>query len=138
MKKQTLFVQGAGKGAHEADSKLVASLRKGLGPSYRVNYPKMPESAPEYVSWRARIAMALAAMDGPVILVGHSVGASVLLKFASEEMLENMQARASQSAPVLSASQKLPRLPPGASRRRDRSSSFRLASTHVWNPTAPA
>ena len=86
--KQVLFIQGAGRGAHAADAKLVASLRLSLGRSHRVRYPKMPEAAPEYESWRARIANALAALDGPVILVGHSLGGSVLLKYASEETIE--------------------------------------------------
>jgi hypothetical protein len=36
MKKQVLFVQGAGQGAHEEDAKLAASLGKELGPGYEV------------------------------------------------------------------------------------------------------
>jgi hypothetical protein len=43
MNKQVLFIQGAGKGAHEEDGKLVMSLRDGLGTEYNVRYPKMPE-----------------------------------------------------------------------------------------------
>jgi predicted alpha/beta hydrolase family esterase len=88
MPRNVLFIQGGGAGAHAADAKLVASLRKSLGPSYRVSYPTMPESAPAYASWKARIARALDAMDGPVVLVGHSVGASVLLKYVSEETID--------------------------------------------------
>ena len=43
MKKQVLFIQGGGKGAHEADNKLAVSLQDALGDEYNVVYPKMPE-----------------------------------------------------------------------------------------------
>ena len=89
MKKQMLFVHGGGEGAHEEDEKMVTSLRDELGSSYDVHSPKMPnEDSPEYAVWKDRIKKDLAAMDGEVILVGHSLGASVLLKFLSEEEVE--------------------------------------------------
>jgi uncharacterized protein len=43
MKKQVLFIQGAGEGAYEEDGELVKSLRDALGGEYDVRYPKMPE-----------------------------------------------------------------------------------------------
>ena len=89
MKKQILFVHGGGEGAHEEDEKMAASLRDELGSSYDVHSPKMPnEDSPEYEVWKDRIKKDLAAMDGEVILFGHSLGASVLLKFLSEEEVE--------------------------------------------------
>jgi predicted alpha/beta hydrolase family esterase len=89
MKKQMLFVHGGGEGAHEEDEKMATSLRDELGSSYDVHSPKMPnEDSPEYEVWKDRIKKDLAAMDGEVILVGHSLGASVLLKFLSEEEVE--------------------------------------------------
>lgn len=89
MKRQVLFVHGGGEGAHEADEKLAASLGDALGSGYEVRSPKMPrEDSPEYGAWRDQIARELAAMDGEVVLAGHSLGAFVLLKCLSEEAVE--------------------------------------------------
>lgn len=89
VRKRVLFVHGGGEGAHEADKKLAANLREALGTAYDVRCPKMPdEDGPEYVAWRDRISQELAALDGEVILVGHSLGGSILLKHLSEETME--------------------------------------------------
>ena len=88
MKRQVLFIQGAGEGAYEEDKRLVASLRDALGAAYGVHCPKMPEDSPEYEAWKERISKELAVLEGEVILVGHSAGASVLLKYLSEEGIE--------------------------------------------------
>jgi predicted alpha/beta hydrolase family esterase len=85
-----LFIQGAGEGAYEEDGKLVKSLRAVLGPEYTVRYPKMPEEENSgYEAWKAQISKELAALDDGVIVVGHSVGSSMLLKYLSEENVEN-------------------------------------------------
>jgi len=87
MKRPLLFVHGAGEGAYEEDSKMVASLRDALGSGYEARYPKMPDAdSPKYAAWSERIASELAELDGEVVLVGHSLGASILLKHISEEM----------------------------------------------------
>jgi predicted alpha/beta hydrolase family esterase len=85
MTKHVLFIHGAGAGAYEEDKKLAASLTKELGADYEVHYPAMvdEENAP-YAQWTQQIEQELAAMQGPVLLVGHSVGASVLIKWMSE------------------------------------------------------
>ncbi len=86
MKKQVLFVHGGGQGAYEEDKKMAANLRDALGADYDVRCPKLPdEDRPEYGAWRDRIARELAALDGEVILIGHSLGGSILLKYLSEE-----------------------------------------------------
>jgi predicted alpha/beta hydrolase family esterase len=86
MKRQLLFVHGGGEGAYEEDRTLAASLRDALGGGYQVRCPKMPdEDSPQYAAWRDRIASELAELDGEVFLVGHSLGASILLKYISEE-----------------------------------------------------
>lgn len=88
MKRQVLFIHGAGPGAYDADEKLVASLQAALGTDYAVRYPLMPNSdAPTYESWKAQILKELAAVERNVILVGHSLGGSVLLKVLSEEQV---------------------------------------------------
>jgi len=83
--KHVLFIQGAGEGAYEEDKKLAASLRKALGTDYKVHYPAMldEDNAP-YEQWKQQIEKELTAMQGSIILVGHSVGASVIMKFMSE------------------------------------------------------
>ena len=88
-KRDVLFVHGGGEGAHEADEKLAASLRGALGGGYDVRSPKMPdEGSPEVGAWKGKISGELTTMDGVVILVGHSVGAHILLKYLSEEEVE--------------------------------------------------
>jgi len=89
MKKQVLFIQGGGEGAYEEDEKLVASLRSSLGAVYEVRYPQMPnESDPDYEPWKAQIKKELAALEGQVMLIGHSLGGSFLLKYLAEEKIE--------------------------------------------------
>ena len=89
MKKRALFIHGGGEGAYEEDKKMAANLQDALGTAYDVRHPKMPnEDSPEYEAWKERIARELAALDGEVILVGHSLGGSILLKYLSEEKLE--------------------------------------------------
>lgn len=85
MTKHVLLIHGAGTGAYKEDKKLAASLTKALGPDYEVHYPEMvdEENAP-YEQWTQQIEKELAAMQGPIMLVGHSVGSSVLIKWLSE------------------------------------------------------
>ena len=87
--KTILFIQGGGDGAHEEDALLVASLQRALGSDYEVRYPRMPEeSNPDMQNWKAGIKSELAALNGEVILVGHSLGGAALLKYLSEENVE--------------------------------------------------
>jgi predicted alpha/beta hydrolase family esterase len=59
-------------------------LGNALGPGYRVQAPRMPRPAqPQYWAWARRIDELIARMRRPT-LVGHSLGASVLLKYLSE------------------------------------------------------
>lgn len=89
MKKQVLFIQGAGEGAYEEDEKLAASLQEVLGLEYDVIYPKMPEEENSgYEAWKAQISKEFAALEDEILLVGHSVGSSMLLKYLSEENVE--------------------------------------------------
>ena len=90
MQKQVLFIQGAGQGAYEMDGKLAGDLQEALGIEYHVLYPEMPnEEEPEYGPWKSEIEECLSRMKGEVILVGHSVGGSVLLKYLAEEKVTN-------------------------------------------------
>ena len=85
MNKQVLFIQGAGKDAYKEDEKLVASLRLLLGREYEVHYPaKQNEEDADYETWKRQIEKNLAELDSEVIVVGHSVGASILIKCLAE------------------------------------------------------
>jgi len=82
MKRYVLFIHGAGTGAYAEDRLLADSLQRELGTGYEVQCPQMPdEGNSPYAEWQAEIDARLAAMKGAVALVGHSVGASVLLKY---------------------------------------------------------
>jgi predicted alpha/beta hydrolase family esterase len=82
---QVLFLQGAGTGAYDEDAKLAANLRERLGPGYDVRYPRMPdEDAPDYRPWARTIEKEVAAMGDGAVLVGHSLGASLLAKWLIE------------------------------------------------------
>jgi predicted alpha/beta hydrolase family esterase len=87
VKRQVLFVQGGGAGAHdEWDSKLVESLGRELGPEYEICYPRMPnEEDPRYAAWKAVIEKEIATLDDDAILVGHSLGAAILAGVLAEQ-----------------------------------------------------
>lgn len=85
MKKQVLFIQGAGAGAHEEDNKLVASLQTALGDGYEVRYPEMPnEDDADSEAWALQIEKEIAASEGGIIVAGHSVGGYILIKYLTE------------------------------------------------------
>ena len=90
MTKQILFIHGGGgESAFEEDGLLVASLQNNLGIAFQVHYPKMPlEESAGYADWKAQIATELSALDDAVILIAHSVGGSILLKYLLEEQVE--------------------------------------------------
>lgn len=88
MAKQVLFIHGGGGGAYAEDAKLASNLREKLGSNYHVHYPKMPhEEEPDYNVWKQVISDELAALEHRAILVGHSIGASVLIKLLTETSL---------------------------------------------------
>jgi len=84
--RQVLFVQGGGERVHDDwDAKLVTSLKAGLGPDYEVLYPRMPkEDDPHYAAWKTTIEQVLAGLDEGVILVGHSIGGTILINALAE------------------------------------------------------
>ena len=87
--KEILFLHSAGpQGHHEGSDYLVRYLIDGLGPEYRISRPIMPDPEnPHYKEWKTSLMKGLDAMGDDLILVGHSLGASVLLKYLSEEKL---------------------------------------------------
>ncbi|WP_207429430.1 alpha/beta fold hydrolase [Pedobacter sp. SYSU D00535] len=89
MKKLLIFIHGAGDEGYEADAELVASLRQTLGEEYEVRYPKLTtdESRSDF-GWPEQIQTQLDAMEEEFVLVGHSLGASFILKCLSERTIK--------------------------------------------------
>ncbi|MGS1096389.1 methyltransferase domain-containing protein (plasmid) [Aquamicrobium terrae] len=85
MAKQVLLIQGAGEGAHMDDAKLAESLRSKLGQNYQVRYPAMPDEADaDYEVWKSVIQQEVEDMGERAVLVGHSIGASVLIRMFAD------------------------------------------------------
>jgi uncharacterized protein len=86
MRRQILFIQGAGNKYKPLGSgKLIAYLQKQLGSDYEVLAPDMPDSDhPAYQAWRDQIEQELGKLDADALLIGHSLGGSMLLKYLAE------------------------------------------------------
>jgi predicted alpha/beta hydrolase family esterase len=84
--RQVLFIQGGGGGVHdEWDDKLFDSLRRELGDGHEVRYPRMPdEDDPSYARWSAAIRREMAALADGAVVVGHSVGGTILINALAE------------------------------------------------------
>ncbi|MEU5275172.1 alpha/beta fold hydrolase [Streptomyces asoensis] len=84
--RQILFVQGGGEGTHDTwDDKLVDSLRRALGEGYDVRYPRMPDEAdPAYAAWAPAISRETAELGDGAVVVGHSVGGTMLVRALAE------------------------------------------------------
>src|SRR5690606_27850814 len=90
MPKTVFFIHSAGsQGPGEGSSRFISILKKSLGAGYRIRHPVMPDpDNPDYAPWRDRIREELANAPRDAILMGHSLGGSVLLKYFSEEKCE--------------------------------------------------
>ncbi|PRY68312.1 putative alpha/beta hydrolase family esterase [Glaciihabitans tibetensis] len=116
MTTHVVFLQGGGAGAHAADALLAESLGRHLGAGYIVDIPLMPnEDEPDDEIWLPEIGEAIAragSRRGPadsdsggidsggiesagtdlvdaesIVLVGHSLGGYLLLKYLSDNHL---------------------------------------------------
>ncbi|MEM9954640.1 MAG: alpha/beta hydrolase [Chloroflexota bacterium] len=80
-----LFIHGGGKGAYSEDQILFDTLKSYFMERSRFIYPMMPNAdSPDYDEWQETILSRMRQMTGKRILVGHSFGASILLKVLSE------------------------------------------------------
>lgn len=89
--KTILFIHSAGPQAPQQGSyDFVHWLRRSLGATYRVHYPLMhdPET-PEYGAWKEQLERELILLGEELIIVGHSLGGSVVLKYLSEEKISS-------------------------------------------------
>ena len=84
--RQVLFVQGGGEDVHDQwDNQLVDSLRGELGPAYEIRYPVMPNEAdPKYSTWKLALEGELSTLEHGAIVIGHSLGGTVLIHVLAE------------------------------------------------------
>lgn len=89
MRKQILFIHSAGtQGPEEGSSFLVPYLESVLGDDFEIIHPMMPApNRPDYQEWRTKLDKELARIKDNAILIGHSLGGSVLLKYLTEEKI---------------------------------------------------
>ena len=80
MASHILFLQGGGEGARDADALMVAELKRRLAP-HNIRFPPMPDEAdPSYSRFKPVIEHELRVLNDGAIVIGHSLGASFLLK----------------------------------------------------------
>ena len=103
MRKRVLFIQGGGEGTHDRwDDKLVDSLTKELGPGYEIRYPVMPnEGDARYAPWKAVLEKEFAALEPGAILIGHSLGGTILINVLAEQAPERAGAILLIAAPFV-------------------------------------
>lgn len=87
MARTMLFVQGGGEGAHDDwDVRLADNLKRVLGDGYDVLYPRMPDEAdPAYATWAAALRRVFVTLPDGAILLGHSIGATILISALAEQ-----------------------------------------------------
>ncbi len=87
MTTQVLFIQGGGEDVHdEWDHRIVESLERELGRDYAVRYPRMPHEAdPTYAAWKVALERQFDRLDDGAILVGHSIGGTILIRTLADE-----------------------------------------------------
>lgn len=88
MAQEILFIHSAGKqGNGEGSHRLIEYLQRKLGGDYEVVVPLMPDPEnPRFDAWGKKIDTIMQRLQGELLLVGHSLGGSVLLKYLSESM----------------------------------------------------
>jgi predicted alpha/beta hydrolase family esterase len=86
MAQRILVVHSAGpQGPGEGSSPFVDRLVGELGAGYEVLFPILPDpDEPRYEPWSMALAEILAETGKPLIVVGHSLGGSVILKHLAE------------------------------------------------------
>ena len=86
MSYEILLIQGAGLVTTDEEQVIVDALKAELGEGFRIVYPPIPDADnPSYQAWDSVLTASLERLSGKVILLGHSLGGSVVLKHFSKE-----------------------------------------------------
>lgn len=91
MSRTIFFVHSAGKQSkNEGSSGLLENIEINLGDKFKVIAPiiENPEN-PSYTAWKPIFDKVLSKMKNPVILIGHSFGGSMILKYLAESPVNN-------------------------------------------------
>jgi predicted alpha/beta hydrolase family esterase len=86
MARPVLVAHSSGpQGPGEGSEPLVSRLRAELGDGYEVQFPILPDpDDPHFEPWAERLRELLAEAADSTIVVGHSLGSSVVLQFLAE------------------------------------------------------
>lgn len=85
MSYQILFIQGAGNVTTQEEQVIVDGLKHKLGDEFTIILPPIKDADnPTYLNWETALTTNLNDLSGNVILLGHSFGASVILKHFSK------------------------------------------------------
>ena len=86
MASPVLFLHSSGpQGPGEGSEPFATRLRDQLGPGFGVSFPILPDpDDPHYEPWSERIGQILEETDEQLVVVGHSLGGSVVLKRLAE------------------------------------------------------
>ena len=88
--KKVLFIQGGGDNGYQVDKELVLSLEENLGEEYQIEYPEILSDATSLdFGWTKQIGELINLKSHEIILIGHSFGASMILKYLSENHTDN-------------------------------------------------
>lgn len=80
-KRELLFIHGAGDTGNDPND-VVGWLRKALADRFEVLRPQLPE--PDPATWGEAIELLLTTVAEDAVLVGHSLGGSMLIKVIAE------------------------------------------------------
>ena len=86
MGRRILFIHSAGpQDPGQGSDSLIKYLHGSLDKNYSLMCPAMPDpDNPDYNAWKRKLDAQLDLIDDEVILIGHSLGGSVLVKYFSE------------------------------------------------------
>ena len=115
-----LFIHSAGpQSENEGSGRLVAALQSRLPEDFQLRAPIMPEpNDPDAAAWSQAFSEHVRAAAAPLILVGHSLGGSTILKYLAEhESPPGLRSVISIATPFWGEDMKSWKLPPGFAKR---------------------
>ncbi|MEQ8672710.1 MAG: alpha/beta hydrolase [Aggregatilineales bacterium] len=92
MKKQLLFIHSAGSQDNgEGSTQLLDVMKAELSDDYDIIAPLMPDPEnPDSAAWQTAVKTEINALNTPYILIGHSLGASTILKTLTESTVSKL------------------------------------------------